>query len=296
MSPPLSLAICSNRPPTLLPRLLERLAAQPELEPMPLLWVDNTPGSPQGREIQALLERRRHTRYLQAPEPGLSQARNLATSTCQTPWLAFLDDDALPRPGWTQHLLPLLEGISPQTAMLGGPVLPVWPHPPPTWLDTSLAQLLALVRWDPAPAILRPGQWLAGANMILRTEPLRRMGGFPTHLGRRGRNLLSMEELALGYALEQAGYHRCYLPELEVEHVLDPGRLCCRWFWKRSWWQGVSEALAPRIPREPHPRPYHLLPPPGIRPHLLPRTLMRGSCHLLRLLGHLTARGRGKQP
>ena len=289
MSAPVSLAICSNRPPQLLGQVLDRLAAGDAPGDMPLLWVDNTPQTPCQEEIRALLAQRPRTCYLSVPTPGLSHARNVAMNACQTPWLAFLDDDALPGTSWCQNLRSLLEQTPLQVAMLGGPVLPVWPLPPPAWLGASLSQLLALVNWSPAPALLRPRQWIAGTNMILRTDALRQAGGFPVHLGRQGQNLLSMEELALGHTLEQLGYERFFHPELEVEHVLQAGRLRCGWFWKRSWWQGVSEVLAPTLPSEPHPRPYHLLPPPGLKTRSLPDALMRLSCLLLRLLGHLSA-------
>ena len=86
--------------------------------------------------------------------------------------------------------------------------------------------------------------WLVGANICFRLQALEEIGGFGTHLGRKGgtSTLLSGEE---GQAVTQIRkkYSALYTPDCKVNHIVDPSRLNQSWFVKRVAWQAVSNAL-----------------------------------------------------
>jgi hypothetical protein len=79
--------------------------------------------------------------------------------------------------------------------------------------------------------------------MVFRTAALRRIGGFPLHLGRVGLKLLSGEERWVMRALERAGHSVHYDPRIRVQHSIQVGRLTLDWLISRQYWSGVSEAV-----------------------------------------------------
>ena len=72
---------------------------------------------------------------------------------------------------------------------------------------------------------------------------LEKFNGFNTDLGRRGKNLLSMEEVFLKDQFKAAGIKSFYDPEIKVSHFIPKERLTPEWFFKRNYWQGISEAI-----------------------------------------------------
>ncbi|NJO93236.1 MAG: hypothetical protein HC820_00655 [Hydrococcus sp. RM1_1_31] len=69
------------------------------------------------------------------------------------------------------------------------------------------------------------------------------MGGFQVDLGRKGKTLLSNEELFLTNKIKINGYSIYYHPEIIVEHHIVRSRLNQKWFTKRLYWQGISDTM-----------------------------------------------------
>ena len=110
---PITVCICTCRRVDLLARLLDRLQevaragrTQAHIE---ILIVDNAPTG----EVAALCEERGAdlgwpVHYVEEPERGLCHARNRAVRTAlehKPEFIAFLDDDDLPRPDWLEALV-----------------------------------------------------------------------------------------------------------------------------------------------------------------------------------------------
>ena len=79
-------------------------------------------------------------------------------------------------------------------------------------------------------------------NIAFPRQSFRAVGLFSTVFGRKGRSLLSNEEIEICYRLERLGRRILYVPGAEVHHVIHPDRLTVRWFQRRFYWQGKSEA------------------------------------------------------
>jgi hypothetical protein len=80
--------------------------------------------------------------------------------------------------------------------------------------------------------------------MTYRRDALSEVGGFCEQLGRKGKSLLSQEELLLNLALEQKGEKFYYHPKASVEHWISQERINLNWLLRRSYWQGRSEAIS----------------------------------------------------
>jgi len=207
-------------------RLLASVA--PQLEPDDeLIVVDN--GSTDGTETAVRRWIQAHCpsgRLIVEPKGGTSQARNSAISESSASIVCFLDDDATVDPGWLAAMRAAWERASTQTAMIGGPIRPDWDGGKrPAWVSDHLLWVVTALDLGPEPHRLdRERIW--GANMSLRIDPVRELGGFDVNLGPRpgvpfGRD----EEEDLQNRLQAQGFWICWEPTASVHHHLPPARV-----------------------------------------------------------------------
>ena len=182
--------------------------------------------------------------YLNEPILGLSQARNTGWRNAKGEYIAYLDDDAIAYPQWLEKILDVFETVRPKPGCVGGKIEPIWEAPRPQWLSDKVIPYLTIIDWSRKPVILKKKEWIAGANMAFPRNLLESVGGFQVNLGREGRNLLSMEEILLRQKIEKSGFYCFYHPEIAVRHHILASRLTKAWFIRRSFWQGISEAIA----------------------------------------------------
>ena len=245
---PILVAVCTYERYALLDRTLAAVAAQqaPALD-WRLLVVDNSPD-----QARAEAERARHggtprLDYRLESRPGIANARNVALRVAAeqgATLLAFVDDDAVPRPDWLARLVAGFD--APEVAAVAGRVDLDWPQPRPPWLHDLALPYLSLVDWGPARRDLGPAEWVACANLAFRVEALRAAGGFDSGLGRQGggATLVSNEESEAILRLRRAGGRLVYAPDAIVAHLAHPERLTQPWFRRRAAWQAVSDYLA----------------------------------------------------
>jgi len=213
-----------------------------------VIVVDNG-SSDRTREIveERLAQPQLH--YVYEPVNGLSVARNTGASIARADILAYLDDDAIASPLWLKTIYDAYQSNE-QLAVAGGKVTLLWPDGmmPPAWLSSNLAQNLgAYDLGDTLVYVKSPGWTPRGLNYSIRRTFLEKVGGFDTNLGRVGKNLLSNEELQMTELALQQGWQVAYLPDALVVHQVAPERLERSWFFRRSWWQGISECYREQI-------------------------------------------------
>jgi GT2 family glycosyltransferase len=182
----LGVIVCTRDRPEALARCLDALAAS-QRPADDIVVVDNAPSTSATRDLVAA---RPDVRYLLAPEPGLSRARNAGLRACHTDLVAFTDDDVLVHPGWTRRIGGAFEqGV----AAVTGLVLPASLDTEAEWMfetafggfsqgyrpfDTT-RRFLDATRGMGSP-VWRLG---AGANMAFRRADLMDVGGFDERLG-----------------------------------------------------------------------------------------------------------------
>lgn len=257
-APEASIIICTYNRAALLERTLRSLVHLAGIEEAEVIVVDN--GSPDGtaaavERCAGMLQGRVRLSYVHEPRQGLSVARNTGIARARAPLLAFLDDDAVPEPGWLAAIRRAF-AEHPRAGAAGGPVLPEFAAERPDWLAGRLELPFTIVDLGPGarrwPRRLHP----FGANMAIRRAALDGVSGiapgerpgaplrFPEALGRKGTALYSGEESWLFSRLRRQGWSLVYVPDMRVRHHIPAERLSEAWIRKRYYYQGLSMAKA----------------------------------------------------
>jgi len=185
-------------------------------------------------------------RLAREAEPGVAHARNTGWREARGRIVAYLDDDMRADPDWARRILDIFAAHGPELGCLAGRVLLDWPEAQPAWLSFDLSLCLSRIDWGDAPQALGPDRHFSGGNLALPRRVLEDLGGFPVFLGRVGGKLLSNEEVLLGHMVRERGLTVLYAPAVSGLHFVHPERLRQGWFTRRSFWQGVSEAVMHR--------------------------------------------------
>lgn len=194
-------------------------------------------------------------RFLVQAVPGISRARNRAVEAARAPILGFLDDDARAHEGWgAAHLAGF--AAFPRAGLSAGRTLLALEGERPSWLEGWMESYLSVADLGGALREAAPDEPVIGANMAVRVEAVRAVGGFRDGIGRIGGEavLLSGEESALRIDLAGAGWRTLYQPEAVADHLVPASRLDKDWFRRRLAWQAVSRAITvpEKAAREAH--------------------------------------------
>jgi GT2 family glycosyltransferase len=275
--PSVTAVVCTHDRVALVGRAVDAAVAEARTVGGDILAVDNA--STDGTSTLLADLARRHAPLLRVahePRLGLSVARNLALAEARGEVVAFLDDDAVPRPGWLAALL--APYTDPRVACVGGRIRLDFPEPPPAWLAPELHAAFSAFDLGDEPRRLRWGRdvYPYGANISFRTAAARAAGGFCTSLGVAGRVELLHEEIDLCCRLERDGGEIAYAPDAVVDHRVlaervSPARILRRYglggrsaallilrnrglaraLW-RVWWLYARDLVAaPYAPRDP---------------------------------------------
>lgn len=197
---------------------------------------------------QALLERARRDLpedVLVVPNVerrGLSGARNSGVQATRVELVAFLDDDAVPRPDWLDALRERF--ADPAVMMVGGAVEPRWERgAAPAWFPDEFGWVVGCdYRGMPGDgaAIRNP----IGANMAVRRSSLAAAGGFSPELGRVGADTAGAEETEMGIRISSAqpGARIVRDTSAVVDHHVPATRSTVGYFTTRCWSEGRSKA------------------------------------------------------
>lgn len=244
MNPQISVAICTLNRADYLRKALRSLTQQTlDTDLYEILVVDNNSTDQTKKVATEEFSHLPNLKYLFEPILGLSQARNTAWKHSRGQYIAYLDDDAIASPQWLEKILEVFNTNEPRPGCVAGKVEPIWEEPRPDWLSDKLLPYLTVIDWSDTPTILKGSKYAAGANMTFPKEVIEEIGGFETRLGRKGKNLLSNEEVYVRDQLNSLDYEIHYHPQASVQHHVSGSRLKKQWFLDRSYWQGVSRAV-----------------------------------------------------
>lgn len=189
-------------------------------------------------------------RYIYEACPGLHVGRNLGAQLAQGNILAYLDDDVIVAPEWLTAVIQNFTS-QPDLALLGGPCVPKWECPPPSWVKNFsvtcgengwMISPLSLVTYSDRQCAI-PGQFVFGCNYCVRKNVVLSTGGFhpdgmpPYLLKFRGDG-----ETGMACWIEAHGLSIRYDPNVRVEHRVPQNRMTARYFlgiYKRN---GISAA------------------------------------------------------
>src|SRR5262249_11993716 len=230
---PVSVVITTHNRADILPRCVRATLGEARRHPgAEVLVVDNASADGTPGVLDALLRaegaplRTRHE-----PRLGASHGRNTGLAAARGELVAFLDDDAVPRPGWLAALVaPFADAV---VAGVGGPLILRLSVPPPAWFtpafhDAARSYARGGVR---RRVHHRGGEWYPpSATLCLRTRDVIREGGFCDVLGPHGTRHFVHEDADLCARLDRGAGEIHYAPDAAVDHWVVPGKLTPQYF------------------------------------------------------------------
>ncbi|MDP5280575.1 glycosyltransferase [Sphingomonas sp. DG1-23] len=229
------IAVPTFRRPEQLRHLLEAVARLDRLGDAMLLVADNDAAG-EGAAVAAAMAEGFPIpiEVIRVAEPGLCHVRNaivahaLAVPTMQR--LAMIDDDEWPEPQWLAALLTVQ--LRTGAAVVGGPVLPVFPGGAPDWAEQTL--------------VFRPEQRPEGAaemlyasnNLLVTRAALQALGApwFDPAFNRSGG-----EDLDFLTRLKAIGCGFGWAPGARVSEWVGAERARKAWVLRRMWRIGVTD-------------------------------------------------------
>jgi glycosyltransferase involved in cell wall biosynthesis len=249
----ISAVICTHNRAEYLVKAIESLLEQTLSKgSYEIIIVDNCSTDGTREAVERFLSEK-NVRYIYEPVLGLSHARNTGWRNARGSFVAYLDDDAVASSVWLERIVEVFESVKPMPGCVGGRVLPIWEAARPDWLSDELVTGLTVIDWTERPHVLEDisQEWLAGANLAFPASILKRTGGFVAGLDRAGSHLLSGGDVFLQKQITKEGHDCFYHPEIAVSHLVPRQRLLKRWFVRRYYWQGVSDAVMQIIEERP---------------------------------------------
>lgn len=245
--PKISVVICTYARYDVLRKAVKSLTTQTlSKDDFEILIIDNTPNAETelGAEMKKELADISNLTYVFEKIPGLSNARNVGYKLANSPYISYLDDDAIAEPQWLEEVLKGFETFN-NVGVVGGRIAPIWEIPRPSWLGDALVGNVSVVDWGGELRLADETEWFAGANISFAKSVLEEAGGFSTNLGRKGAGqvLLSNEESELLDFVKRSDYVEVYNPKASVDHLVEKKRLRREWFRRRAAWQAASDFM-----------------------------------------------------
>lgn len=180
---------------------------------------------------------------------GLSGGRMTGAELATGTVIVFLDDDAIAAPDWLGNLLAVYEDH--RVLGAGGHIEPLWRVPRPGWFPSEFNWVVGCT-YTGMPVYNGQVRNPIGASLSVRTEVLRRAGGFATKLGRRyaGGAILGIvaesceeTEFCIRATRQHPGgiWMHCY--NSRVMHVVTPQRATWEYFIRRCVMEGTAKAV-----------------------------------------------------
>ena len=192
---PLTIVVCTHNRSLDLERCMVALSALRETGKTVEVVVVDSASQPPCRELvgthAASLPR---LEYVREDEPGLSRARNRGLAAARGEIVAFIDDDAAPRPEWAAAIVAPFEA-DPEIGCVGGACVPKFDgRPRPRWLSDRLLQFAGITRFGSEAREARSSaEWPFGANVAFRAEAVFGTGGFSREARTNRRHACSRE-------------------------------------------------------------------------------------------------------
>ena len=224
--PSVSVVVATRHRPQQVARCVSALLAS-RYSDFEVIVVDNDPSDSRTEAaLRPVLDSDRRLRYLGEPGRGASRARNTGIAAARGDVVAFTDDDVIVDQDWLPAMARTF-AADPKVAGVTGLTLPYR-------LDTTAQRdferlagfsggyrpLRFRLDMQPRPTRLFPfTPGIAGSsnNLAIRTEVLRRVGGFDVRLG-PGTKVGGAEDLDLLTRVFLAGGEVCYEPSVLVRH------------------------------------------------------------------------------
>lgn len=243
--PQISATVCTHNRAAYLRKALQSLVAQSlPRDRYEILVIDNASTD----DTAVVCAEFEGVRRIEERRLGLNIARNTGWRQAAGKYVAYLDDDAVACREWLDRIVRTFESVQPKPGCVGGKVDLLWEETRPTWLGDEFLSHLCKVDLLPSAGWVeyKKEQYLIGCNIAFDRSLLVNLGGFLESLDRKGSGLLSNGDILIEIRIREAGMGCYYHPGMTVDHHVSASRLTPKWFLRRFYWQGVSDALMDR--------------------------------------------------
>ena len=167
---------------------------------------------------------------------GAGQARNAAAEQAKGEILAFLDDDAVAETTWIEELMKPY--TDPSVLAVGGAPHPNYETERPVWFPRQFDWVFGC-SYEGLPTATRPFPRLIGANMSVRADALKQIGGFHS---------IDFDDMDMCHRVAALGGPASviFTPSAVVRHYVPAQRVSWRYFWRRCFYVNRSKVEAHR--------------------------------------------------
>lgn len=221
----LSLIICTYDRVELLQSCISSIMEA--VQPIPtdlyeIIVVNNHPES--HTELISALAQHEDIRITRQPTAGLSLARNTGIQHATGDWLGFLDDDAIVPQDFVGRAIEIIDHHD--FDCFGGGIDSWWKYPKPRWMSATYGSKPPL---RPTVGLLNPNEYNWGSNILIRSEALEQIGGFPSNIGMKGKRIGYAAENIVQDKMRSYGYLIGYDPNLSILHLVGQAKLSLSW-------------------------------------------------------------------
>jgi glycosyltransferase involved in cell wall biosynthesis len=166
-------------------------------------------------------------RLLDEPKPGKENALTRGFDEATYECICIVDDDNLLYPDYLVQVAELM-AAHPTIGILGGCAEGAFEVEPPVWFTRFQAVYAVGPQANQPGPLTMPGAYLYGAGSVVRRsawQHLRQNAFAFTTSTKRGKIIVSGEDVELGDAIRLAGYDLWYSPRLRLRHFMYKERL-----------------------------------------------------------------------
>lgn len=177
---------------------------------------------------------------------GLSETRNVGIRASTGGIIAFIDDDAVAKGDWLEHLVKRFH--DPKVAVVGGRAIPIWArNKRPLYFPEELDWIVGCT-YKGLPINGDDVRNVIGCNMCFRKDIFEQGYSWNIQFGRKGETGVGEEaELCLTIRQEKPDNIICYKPESIIYHKVPLQRSTASYIARRSYDEGLNKARLRRL-------------------------------------------------
>ena len=191
-----------------------------------ILVVDNNSSDGTKALVEDFMGKHANIRYFLEEKQGVSHTRTRGCMEAFGEYIGCIDDDAKAPPEWLAVAKTIIKTRRP--AAFGGPYYAFYLTPKPDWFKDEYESRTPI----PEARNLVGDEALYGANLFVRNDVIRAVGGFDPSLGMTGNTIGYGEEPAMIRMVRKVfpDEHVYYDPKLFVYHLVRPHKMKVSWY------------------------------------------------------------------
>ncbi len=214
----LSIIICTFNRSNLLKKCLDALIQQ-NRKKVEIIVIDNNSTDDTKSIVLDFESKIINLFYILEPKQGLSHARNRGIIEAQSPWILFIDDDAIPFQNLIERSLYLIKLN--QYDCVGGMYYGYFEEAKPRWVNSKYGTRKKYSDYLKECEFDVPH----GGIVLYRKDKILEVGLFNPNFGMYGQKIAYGEEMELQLRISKSGGKLGFDPELKVQHLVKKERL-----------------------------------------------------------------------